>query len=405
MKPQYDVIIVGAGMVGATLALALSQNTHLHIALIEAHPPAPLKSHDEPDLRVSAITRASEMMLRNLGIWQHLMVERISPFSDMEVWEERDSLLHFDCAEIGEPVLGHIIENRHLQQACLQCCQQQTNIDMLWPAKPAAMQGNRLQLDDGRELSARLIVSAEGAHSPLRSWAGIDTRGWAYDQSAVVCTVSTEKPHQHTAWQKFLPEGPLAFLPLADPHQCSIVWSQQTDTALELAQLEQSVFLERLGQAFDQRLGKISAVSERASFPLKLRHAETYIKPGFALVGDAAHTIHPLAGQGVNIGLLDAIALAEVVTDAAVAGRDIGSLHTLAKYQRRRKADNIAMQMSMDAFKRLFGCQFAPLRWARRFGLRQVNQSVVLKKLFMQQAAGYRFATPVLAFKPYSSSN
>jgi len=193
-----------------------------------------------------------------------------------------------------------------------------------------------------------------------------------------------------------LHEGPLAFLPLANLHQCSIVWSNSTEEADLLCQLDDEQFKLTLAKAFNYRLGEITTVSVRASFPLALRHAHHYVETGLALVGDAAHTIHPLAGQGVNIGLLDAATLAEVILDAHDKGRNIGSLHTLKKYQRRRQADNIAIQMTMDAFKRIFGSELAPIKWLRRFGLQTVDQSSLLKKLFMQQASGHRFANPKL---------
>ena len=251
-------------------------------------------------------------------------------------------------------------------------------------------------MDDGRTLTAELVVGADGAQSPLREWAEIETHGWDYQQSAVVCTVTTEHSHQQTAWQRFLPEGPLAFLPLSDPHQCSIVWSNSTEEAELLCQLDDDIFKDTLGKAFESTLGEIQEVSKRAKFPLKLRHADHYVESGFALVGDAAHTIHPLAGQGVNIGFLDAATLAEVVLEAHGKGRKIGNLHTLNKYQRRRKGDNLVMQMTMDAFKRVFGSELEPVRWARRFGLQTVNKSALLRKLFMRQASGYRFANPKL---------
>jgi 2-polyprenylphenol 6-hydroxylase len=396
MNQHYDVIIVGGGMVGATLAAALSEQQSLNIALIEAREVSPLLDTDKPDLRVSALTQASEILLKNLAIWPLLKENRISPFSNMKVWETQSSLLHFDSADIGEKLLGNIVENRNLQLASLQRCQQQKNIEFLCPAKPAALSKNSLTLEDGRKLTADLIVGADGVQSLLRDWKYIQVHGWDYQQSAVVCTVTTEKSHQKTAWQRFLPEGPLAFLPLKDEYQCSIVWSNSTEEAELLSKLDDDKFKSILEKAFQHTLGDIVDVSKRANFPLKLRHADHYIEQGFALVGDAAHTIHPLAGQGVNIGLLDAATLAEIVIAAHQKGRNIGSLHTLKKYQRRRKGDNLAMQFTMDAFKRVFASDLEPIRWARRIGLKTVNQSSLLKNLFMHQASGHRFANPDL---------
>jgi 2-octaprenylphenol hydroxylase len=396
MSQHYDVIIVGAGMVGASLAAALGSENTLKIALIEPFTLKPLLASDPADLRVSAVSQASEHLLKNLNIWPHLINERLSPFTDIKVWESESSAIHFDSADIGESHLGHLIENRHIQQACLSQCQQQPNIDFICPDKPSSKNGNTLVLDSGRELNADLIVAADGAQSPLREWVGISTKGWDYEQQGIVCTVTTELPHRQTARQRFLPEGPLAFLPLANPHQCSIVWSNSTEEAQLLNQLSDEDFKHTLAKAFNHKLGQIVDVSQRASFPLKLRHAEHYIEPGFALVGDAAHTIHPLAGQGVNIGFLDAATLAEIIIETHRKRRDIGSLHMLAKYQRRRKGDNIAIQLTMDVFKRVFGSDNPAIRLARQCGFNAVNNSSLLKNLFMHQASGQRFANPDL---------
>jgi len=396
MSHHYDVIIVGAGMVGATLAVALGSDKTLQIAVIEPFALKPISASDPADLRVSAISQASEHLLKNLNIWPHFIPDRLSPFTDMKVWETESSAIHFDSADIGEPHLGHLIENRHIQQACLAQCQQQTNIDLICPDKPISKEGNKLVLESGQILTADLIVAADGAQSPLRKWVGIETKGWDYDQHGIVCTVTTEQPHQKTARQRFLPEGPLAFLPLADPHQCSIVWSNSTEEAQLLNQLSDEDFKHTLAKAINHKLGDIVDISQRASFPLTLRHANHYIEPGFALVGDAAHTIHPLAGQGVNIGLLDAATLAEIVIETHMKGRDIGSLHTLGKYQRRRKGDNLAIQFTMDAFKRVFGSDNPAIRLVRQCGFNTVNNSTIIKNLFMHQASGQRFANPNL---------
>ncbi len=397
MKQQYDIAIVGGGMVGSCLALALSRYDKFNIALIEAHIFEPIPADAPFDIRVSALTKGSEIILKKLGIWSLLPESRLSAFSDMRVWEKVDDELHFDSADMGTANLGHIIENRQLQQSSFSLCQQQSNIDVITPAKPLAIENQQLHLDDDRILKAKLIIAADGAHSTIKELAKIQTKGWSYEQKGLVCIVTTEEAHQHTSWQRFLPEGPLAFLPLADSHQCSIVWTLKNDNADRLLSISDEEFIQELNLAFEERLGKVTKISHRNAFPLQLRHAETYIKPGIVLVGDAAHTIHPLAGQGVNIGLLDAASLAEIVIDAAEKNRDIAHLHTLQKYQRQRHADNLLMQMSMDMFKRVFTHSFMPVKWLRRFGLRQVNKSRLLKNLFMRQAASRSFATPKLA--------
>ena len=397
MSHSYDVIIVGGGIVGATLAVALSKQSSLEIALIEAHSTSSFTDGDKLELRISALTNASEIMFKNLAIWPLLQPNRISPFSNIKVWETQSSLLHFDCADIGEPLLGNIIENRNIRLAGLERCQQQDNIDFLCPAKPVGLKNNSLSLDDGSTITADIIIGADGEHSPLRDLNNIQVHGWDYQQSAIVCVVSTERSHQQTAWQRFLPEGSLAFLPLVDEHKCSIVWSNSNEEAKLLHKMNEGTFKAKLAKAFEHTLGKIIDVSERAIFPLKLRHTDHYVKPGFALVGDAAHTVHPLAGQGVNLGLLDAATLAEIIIYAHRKSHNIGSLHTLNKYQRRRKGDNLAMQFTMDAFKRIFSSNIESIRWIRLFGLKTVNDITLLKKIFMRQASGHRFATPRLA--------
>ena len=396
MSEHYDVIIVGAGMVGSSLAVALSTEQSLNIAVIEPFELKPIAENDPADLRVSAISQASEQLLKNLNIWPHFISNRLSPFTDMSVWETQSSKIHFDSAEIGESHLGHLVENRHIQQACLAECQQRSNITFICPDKAVSKQENTLTLESGKVLTADLIVAADGAQSPLREWAGIETTGWDYDQHGLVCTITTEQPHKQTARQRFLPSGPLAFLPLANPQQCSIVWSNTTEEAERLKQLSDDDFKDTLANAFEHELGEIIEVSTRAIFPLKCRHAKDYVEAGLALVGDAAHTIHPLAGQGVNIGFLDAATLAEIVIDAHQKGRQIGSLHTLKKYQRQRKGDNLTIQMTMDAFKRVFGSENPALRIARQSGFHLVNNNQFLRRCFMQQASGQRFANPKL---------
>lgn len=398
---QFDVVIVGGGMVGATLAVALAAEAKLKIALVEARLPQAIQPDDPYDLRVSALTRSSETILRKLGIWSQLPAKRLSAFTDMRVWESAESELHFNSADMGEPWLGHLLENRLLQSASLAQCKRLPNITLFSPAQPVQYAPRQLTLDDGTTLDAKLIVAADGAQSKLRDWAGIAFKGQSYQQQGLVCTITTEHSHQHTAWQRFLPEGPLALLPLPDTHQCSIVWSLSSASTEQLIALTDSKFIEELHQACEHKLGVITSVSQRAAFPLQRQHAERYIDTGLALVGDAAHIIHPLAGQGVNLGLLDAATLAEVVLNAYEHGRDIGSLHTLQKYQRQRHADNLLMQFSMDMLKHVFGNSLSPLSWLRKAGLRQINRSTWLKNLFMHQAASRAFARPGLSQTDY----
>jgi len=390
MKYDYDVIIAGGGMVGSTFALLLAKQTDLRIALIEAHQPGKLAVDDAPLQRVSAINSASQQILSAVNVWQALSPSRLGPFEKMQVWETADSNLYFNAAEIGKAYLGHIVENQHIQQQAIAEVRKHPQITFICPAQLQHYQAGQIRLENGNTITAELIVAADGAHSVLREQAGIQSRGWAYQQQGLVATIHTELTHQKTAWQRFLPGGPLAFLPLNDSHLCSIVWSLPTEQAEHFKTVDKSSFELQLAEAFEFRLGELELVSERASFPLALAHAKEYVKPGFALLGDAAHTIHPLAGQGVNIGLQDAQALAEVIAWAAQNQRQIGSLHTLKKYQRRRLAENLLMQFSMDGFHRLFTQSASPISWLRTTGMQQVNKSQWLKNHFMLQAIGAR---------------
>jgi len=388
MKNDYDVIIVGGGMVGTTFALLLADQTDLKIALIEAHPPAGVAATDAPLQRVSAINPASQQILEQINVWQTLQPSRLGPFGKMQVWETAGSDLQFSAADIGVDYLGHIVENQHIQQQALIAAQRHSQIEFICPSQPQHYQTGQIALDNGQTLTAKLVVAADGARSILREQAAIQSRGWAYQQHGLVATIHTENPHQQTAWQRFMPGGPLAFLPLNDAHLCSIVWSLPTEQAEHFKAIDKTSFELQLAEAFDYRLGKLELLSERASFPLALAHAKEYVKPGFALIGDAAHTIHPLAGQGVNIGLQDAKALADVLGWASQNQRQLGSLHTLKKYQRLRLAENLQMQFTMDGFHRLFTHPASPISWLRTAGMQQVNKSQWLKNRIMFHAIG-----------------
>jgi 2-octaprenylphenol hydroxylase len=398
---SFDAVIVGGGMVGGTLACALARDG-LSVGVVESRPAvAPADEPDEPfDLRVSALTRASEAVLRRLGVWAGVERRRLAPFREMFVWDAYSAgAVGFDSAEVAEPTLGHIVENRVLVQALEERIQGLPGITWLRPERPLALRvGDAsavLRLESGL-VSCRLVVGADGARSRLRDLAHIGVRSRPYGHRALVATVRPERGHGETAWQCFLPTGPLAFLPLPDGH-CSIVWSAPDWRVEELLALSAQVFAQALGEAFEGRLGRILWVGRRVAFPLVRQHADQYVRERVALVGDAAHTIHPLAGQGVNLGLLDAAALAEVVADAVRGGKDPGSLRSLHRYERWRRGHNLLVQSAMDGFKALFGTEAAPVAALRGAGLRLTDRAGPAKRLIMSQAMGLAGDLPALA--------
>jgi 2-octaprenylphenol hydroxylase len=406
-----DVVIVGSGIVGATLACALLQQG-MQVTLIEAKPlpttPAKKNKPEQPidpvDPRTFALTRASERILTRLGLWDLIMPQGVSPFREIHVWDANGSgEIHFDSASLAEPNLGYIVEQSVLQSALTTRLAEFKTLTYYRPAKvqyfhlttnQAAMQ---VYLDNNQQLTTRLLVGAEGAHSPTRSLAGIPYKLLDHGQQAIVATVQTQYPHQETAWQRFLTTGPLAFLPLIDPYTSSIVWSIDTSLGQHLMKLDKIDFHQELEQAFAAKLGKIIASSERVAFPLQSRYVLNYVQPRLALVGDAAHTILPLAGQGLNLGLLDAAALSEVIFTAQAQRKDFGGYQELRRYERWRKSDNLAMLKAMDSFKYLFSTSFLPITWARNVGLSFVDVAMPIKQMIMRQAMGLSNHLPSLA--------
>ena len=397
MNNQYDVLIAGGGMVGSTLACALGGSS-LKVGVIEPQGVPPSK--DETDLRVSAITLAAQAVFENIGAWAGMRARRVSPIEAMRVWEGTTQL-NFNSADIGEACLAWIIENRFIVAALAERLQQFTNITQLVPAQVSTLHVEEekvvVRLADGRALSARLLVGADGADSCVRREAGI---GWTHHdlaQSAIVATLHTEVPHAATARQHFLASGPLAFLPLAEPRSVSIVWSADSARAGELMALDDAAFNAELQAAFGDHLGTLRLASRRVAIPLALGFARHYSAHRIALIGDAAHTVHPLAGQGVNLGILDAAALAETLLAASGAARDIGLHPRLRRYERARKGADLEMQALTGGLRYLFGSSLPGTHTLRDAGLRLTERLPALKNYFMRRASGLAGELPRLA--------
>lgn len=385
-----DVAVVGGGMVGATAALALAR-AGFSVALIDSREPAAWASSQEVDLRVVGLAPSSLRLLDGLGVWTSIRDARSSAYERMVVWDaENGATIHFDAAEEGRDVLGYIVENG-LVQATLWHALDDAGVRRIVPAEVVAysMRDDRAQLDlaDGQIINARLVVAADGAESPLRTMAGIGTHGRDYAQRAVVAHVETARPHERTAWQRFLPTGPLALLPLADGRS-SLVWSLPDAEATRVLALDDEGFRDALGVASDFRLGPIGAVSRRVAFPLRLKLADRYESGRLVLLGDAAHAVHPLAGQGVNLGLRDVAELRDTLVDAREAGRDIAATHVLRRYARRRRSADGLDAWSFDALERVYGWQAAPLVAARGVGVRLLDAFGPLKRTLARHAAG-----------------
>lgn len=398
MTARYQLAVVGAGMVGASVALAAAQ-AGFRVALLERREPPLVWDADSRDLRVSALTRASQVLLNNLGVWQSLPSARACAYGDMHVWDKSGlGEIHFSAADVGEPDLGHILENRELVAALWRALDAHPDVDVMLGREMLAWDrdSNTLQLDGDVELSAELFVAADGGNSQMRELAGIQTQGHLYDQHALVATIAAEKGTRLTAWQRFMPNGPLALLPLSN-ELFSIVWSNSPSEAERLKLLEPEAFNAELTAVSEGVCGGLSVLGPRAVFPLRLQRATEYVQPGLALVGDAAHVIHPLAGQGVNLGLLDAGALIDVLLEARARGQSLGEFGVLRRYERARKGHNLAVQMAMDAFKQLFGNQNPALHLIRNLGLGLADRVPPLRRQFERVALGQGIELPSLS--------
>ncbi|MEE4818648.1 2-octaprenyl-3-methyl-6-methoxy-1,4-benzoquinol hydroxylase [Pseudomonas alliivorans] len=404
METRADVLIVGAGMVGSALALAL-QGSGLEVIVVDGGAlsvkPFDVACAFEP--RVSALSAASQRILQRLDVWEGIAGRRVSPYSHMHVWDGSGTgHIHFSASSVHADVLGHIVENRVVQDALLDRLHD-SDIGLLANARLEQMRYSGddwlLTLSDGRKLRAPLVVAADGANSAVRRLTATPTREWDYLHNAIVTSVRTAEPNRKTAWQRFTDEGPLAFLPLDrdGEHWSSIVWSVTPAESERLMAVDDDVFCKELEQAFERRLGQVLAVDARLCVPLRQRHAKRYVAKGLALIGDAAHTIHPLAGQGVNLGFLDAAVLAEVLTHAAARGELLSDVRVLGRYERRRMPHNLALMAAMEGFERLFQADPLPLRWLRNTGLKVVNKLPEAKALFVREALGLSGDLPELA--------
>lgn len=389
-NPQ-DIAIVGAGMIGAALALALAK-AGFDVAVIEPRAPMLWSAQDEVDLRVVALAPSSIHLLERLDVWKEIITARVCTYRAMYIWDALvPGTLEFDAADNGEAALGFIVENRLIQHTLWQALQREPSITLHCPVKVDATTADERQrtltLDDGTIVAAKLVVAADGTDSSLRGMAGIATSGRDYGQRAIVAHVATQRPHESTAWQRFLPGATLAFLPLADGRS-SIVWSVSEAESQRLLALDDAAFCAELGAAFDFRLGRVAATTPRAAFPLRMKLAERYLAPRLALIGDAAHAVHPLAGQGVNLGLRDVDELCAVLIEAREAKRDFAAESVLRRYERRRRSDNVLSAHAFDAIQRVFGSDVMPLAGLRGVGLAIVDKIAPLKRAFARHAAG-----------------
>lgn len=378
------MIVVGAGMVGAAAALAFAQQGH-KVTVLEREKSVAWSADDDYGLRLSAISPASAALLADLGIWAQVLEQRHCGYRDMRVWDgEGEGQIHFNAGEQGLPELGTIVENQRLQSLLWAALEAHSNIDLLLGDNWQQLQNNdlgvELTLASGRRLKADLLLAADGGQSKVREALGIKCQSRGYGQRGVVANVACSASHQYTAWQRFFANDVLAFLPLADG-RCSIVWSTDDANAQRLAALPEQEFLVELNMASSQCVGQVTASSARASFPLQAGIAAQFIQQRVVLIGDAAHTIHPLAGQGVNLGFGDVAALSKhLKTGITIAG--------LRRYQRQRKAENAQMILGVDGLQRLFASDAAAVQWLRSSGLNLVNNLNPIKKLLAAQSLG-----------------
>lgn len=385
---QFDCVVVGAGMVGAASALSLAE-LGLKVAVIEKKAPAAFSVEQAFDLRVSAISLASEQLLQQLDAWQQLKQWRMCPYKRLGVSECESSYTEFDASNIGQSHLGHIIENRLIQLSLWQKLQQHPNITLLCPESLVKLEQHSTEVEltlASQSIRTKIVVGADGGNSYVRKLAHIGTTGWDYAQSAMLINVRTEQPQQDITWQQFFQTGPLAMLPMPG-HSASLVWYQAKDEIKRLSALSQRSLEQEIMQNFPSKLGRIEVINQ-AAFPLTRRHANQYHKGRVLLLGDAAHTINPMAGQGVNLGFKDVKALQHVIAQAIGNGESWHQEDVLARYQQKRRTDNLLMMTTMDALYLSFGHVSPLVKLARNAGLTMVNKLPQLKNKALAYACG-----------------
>ena len=397
---RYDVVVSGGGMVGMALSIALASGG-LKVAVIEK---APFDRQHLPDFdgRVSAIAYGSRVMLENLGVWR-LLENEAEPIWDIRVSDADSSAhLHYSHKEVGDTPFGYIVENRFTRRALFERASQVSNLEVIAPDAIRAIHPHphivEIETSAGRQLEASLLVGAEGRFSCVREAAGIKMVGDDYGQTAIVCTISHEFPHNGLAQERFLPVGPFAVLPMTN-NRSSLVWVESPDTAKHLISLPKEELAKEIIQRVGEYLGSIKVEGECFTYALGVQHAKAYVAGRLVLVGDAAHAIHPLAGQGLNLGLRDAAVLSELVIDAARLGLDMGSATVLEHYQQWRRFDNVAMTLATDGLNRLFSTELLPVKLSRRLGLWGVGQIPALKRYFIRNAMGAEGKVPKLMQK------
>ena len=397
MNKTFDVVIVGAGVTGLTVAALLAQSpqsSRLRLTVIDAAARPVFSADDDVALRVSAVALGSAALLESVGAWEFVQSSRVGVYDRMRVWDESghadsSSALGFDAAEFAVPQLGFIVENVLLQQALLNVLDN-SDVELIFEAPISALQeeGQKYRVAiDNRDFDADLVIGADGARSFVRKSVAISTRDWPYGQSAIVTHLTPEKPHQNTAWQRFLRGGPLGMLPLSDG-RISVVWSTGENTAEQALTASDEELGEMLSAASDYVLGALTVAGPRGAFPLVARHAEKYVLPGVALIGDAAHAVHPLAGQGANLGLRDAAVLAQVINTALAKDECPGDRPVLRRYERARKGENAQMMHLMTGLNRLFATDSTLVRELRVIGMRLFNNSGPLRDRAVKVALG-----------------